>query len=93
MPQLAAQQLTVSVVLAIAVGAVTAVVAGGLIGAVFLVAGMLAGFAVVVAYQQTSTADAGAALGRDGGLYLALIAVALVVYLIVLFVLMRLRRA
>ena len=93
MPQLAVQHLTVSLALAIAVGAVTAVVAGGLIGSVFLVAGMLAGFVVVVAYQNTSTTDAGAFLGQIGGLYVALIAVALVAYLIVWLVLMRLRRA
>ena len=92
MPQLAVQHLTVSVALAVAVGAVTAVVARGLIGAVFLVAGMLAGFAVV-AYQNASTADPGVVLGQDGWLYLALVAVALAMYLFVLFLLMRLRRA
>jgi hypothetical protein len=92
MPQLAVQHLTVSLALAIAVGAVTAVVARGLIGAVFLVAGMLAGFAVV-AYQNASTANPGVVLGQDGWLYLALVAVALATYLVVLFLLMRLRRA
>jgi len=91
--QLAVQQLTVSVSLAILLGAVAALLARGLMGAVFLAGGMLAGFFVVVAYQNTTPADAGTAVGHDGWLYALLIAVALATYFVVRLVIGRLRRS
>jgi len=80
-------------VLSIALGVLAAIVARGLLGAVFLVVGLLVGVELLILHQTGDSAAAAAALRSDGWLYAALIAVALEAYLIALLILMRFRRA
>jgi hypothetical protein len=79
--------------LSIVLGVLAAIVARGLMGAVFLVVGLVVGVELLLAHQTGDAAEAAAALRRDGWLYAALIAVALEAYLIALLILMRFRRA
>ena len=80
-------------VLSVVVGALAALIARGLMGAVFLVAGLILGFGLLVGHQTGVSAEAATALRQDGWLFAALIAVALEAYLIVFLILMRFRRA
>jgi hypothetical protein len=74
-------------------GALAAIVARGLMGALFLVIGLLVGVEVLLIYQHDSAAEAIAVLRQDGWLYAALVAAALAAYFVVLLILMRFRRA
>jgi len=80
------------VAVSVGLGALAAIVARGLMGAVFLVVGLLVGVEILVIRQSGSAADAAAALRQDGWLYAALVAAALAAYLVVLLILMRFRR-
>ena len=79
--------------ISIALGVIAAVIARSLIGAIFLVGGMLAGVLLLIGHQQSSTAGVGDVLAQNGWLYAAIIAAALEAYLIVLLVFTRLRRS
>lgn len=77
---------------AIGVGALAAIVARSVIGAVFVVIGFALGLFLLLTSQVTSAADAGHALANDSWLYGAMLAAALEAYLVVMLVVARLRR-
>jgi hypothetical protein len=79
--------------LSVGLGALAAIVARGLMGAVFLVVGLLVGVEVLLVHQHGSAAEAVAALRQEGWLYAAVVAAALAAYFVVLLILMRFRRA
>jgi len=77
---------------AIALGALSAVIGRGLIGTVFLLIGFGIGIQLLLVTQIGSTAAAENALSRDGYLYVAMLAAAVEAYLLALLVVVRLRR-
>jgi hypothetical protein len=77
----------------ITLGVIAAFVARSLVGAVFLVGGMLLGVLLLIGHQESSTAGVGDLVAQDGWLYAAMIFAALEAYLIVLLVFTRLRRS
>jgi hypothetical protein len=79
--------------LSVGLGALAAIVARGLMGAVFLVIGLLVGVEVLLVHQHGSAAEAVAALRQEGWLYAAVVAAALAAYFVVLLIVMRFRRA
>jgi hypothetical protein len=81
------------VAVSVGLGALAAIVARGLMGAVFLVIGLLVGVEVLLVYKHGSAAEAVAALREEGWLYAAIVAVAIATYLVVLLILMRFRRS
>jgi hypothetical protein len=87
-----ASQPTSWLATAVGVGVLSALVAGALVGALFLLAGLAVGIQVLLVTQAGSTAAAEVTLGSDGGLYAAVLAAGLLAYLLVLIVLAALRR-
>jgi len=76
---------------AIGLGVLTAIIARGLTGVLFLVFGFGIGVSILLATNEGSTAAASLALIRDGYLYGAALVLAAEAYLITLIVLMWVR--
>jgi hypothetical protein len=89
----ASEQPVLWLAVATGLGVVTAIIARGLMGAIFLVVGMILGFDLLLANEFGTTSDAFAALKQDGWLYVALTLAALEAYLIALLIVIRIRRA
>jgi hypothetical protein len=77
----------------VGLGALAAIVARGLMGALFLVIGLLVGVELLLLHQYGSAAEAVAALRQNGWMYAAIVAAAIATYLVVLLILSRFRRA